>query len=885
MDNKTTETKIRSKLTLKLKPSSEAVEAKSSVPKNLENVRISNSLVQVTIKTKGRNREQPAQNVNASNLNKTEFEARKKALIKLSSEENFQADEFNVLSKIKKSEIINNEKEPLLEDHNKEQESISSNLSNKLDEIEIPEPKEEVSQEIVANNIQPTSLQDVAEVIIEEVKTDKKHQQDEYKVDNFDVREKIKQSIAEQNRAKEEREKVLEDKKKAEQINISSLVAVDKDKKKISKKNKPNDSYEEEDEKNKKNKLLIDKKEKFNSRRLQTFIVDDEDRLSYRKRLKNKNKAVIVNKEYKKIINEVVLPELITVSDLADRMAEKTGDVVKKLFLMGMVATSNQVIDADTAELIITEFGHIVKRVKDSDVEDVINTENEQDFKKLDRSPVVTIMGHVDHGKTSLLDAIRSTNVVGGESGGITQHIGASRIKTNSGKYITFLDTPGHEAFTEMRSRGANATDIVILVVAADDGVKEQTIEAISHAKAAGVPIIVAVNKIDKVGADPSRVKNELLRYEIVSEDLSGDVIFVEVSAKQKINLDKLEDAILLQAEMLELKARYQGKASGTVIETRVDQAKGVVATVLIQAGTLDIGDIIVVGTSYGKVRKMQDDKGKNIKQATPSMPVELLGLNFAPDAGDQFVEVDEEKKARDIIAYREKKKRDEKNLKNIARSTEDIFKQAGKAGIKYLPIIIKADVNGSVEAIVGALTKLNTQEVAIKVIHAATGGISESDVSLAAVSGAIIIGFNVRANVQAKEMIRVKNIDTRYHSIIYNVVDEIKLILGGMLEPIKSEEYLGQAQIRQVFKISGSGKIAGCSVIDGTIKKGSKVRLLRADVVVYDGTLKTLKRFKEDVKEAKTGFECGIALDNHEDIKENDIIECYEVIEQKRTL
>ncbi len=843
----------RSKLTLKLKlPSAgaaaPAVDPKAATNKNAENKRISNSLVQVTIK--GRKKDTtstPApEKSDGRNLSKNEFEARQKALSNLTNavDDEFDNDKFSVLSKIKKAEIA--ESEP---------EQIEPEIVSEIPAPEVEKPVEEPTKEKVST----------------------------YEVDGFDVRSKIKQSIADQNILKAQREKMLEERKKAEQ----EKAALIKDKKNPKKQGKTGKFTDEEEVENKKSKLAEIKKEKFNPRRLlQTFIVDDEEKFGYRKDRRGKNKVQIQdNKEYKKIINEVILPELITVSDLAERMAEKTGDVVKKLFTMGMVATSNQVIDADTAELIIHEFGHTVKRVKASDVEDIISTEEEANIEKLDRAPVVTIMGHVDHGKTSLLDAIRTTDVVSGESGGITQHIGASRIKTASGKYITFLDTPGHEAFTEMRSRGANATDIVVLVVAADDGVKEQTVEAISHAKAAGVPIIVAVNKIDKPGADSTRVKNELLQHEIVAEEMGGDVIFVEVSAKQKINLDKLEEAILLQAEVLELKAPYAGKASGVVVETKVDPSKGVMATVLVQKGTLDIGDIIVVGTAFGKVRKMHDDHGKNIKQATPSMPVEILGLDTAPDAGDTFVEVSEEKQARDIISYREKKKRDEKSLRNTAKSTDDIFKQAGKSGVRYLPIIIKGDVHGSVEAISGSLTKLNTEEVGIKVVHSATGGITEGDISLAAVSGAIIIGFNVRANAQAKEAARVKNVDIRYHSIIYNVVDELKLMLGGMLEPVKSEEYLGQAEIRQVFKVSGSGKIGGSSVIDGMIKKGAKVRLLRAEIVVYDGTLKTLKRFKDDVKEVKQGFECGIALDNYDDIKEGDIVECYEIVEQKRSL
>ena len=513
---------------------------------------------------------------------------------------------------------------------------------------------------------------------------------------------------------------------------------------------------------------------------LQTFIVDgDSDGSGYGGRRK-KQKVKIETKEYVKITKDVKIPELISVSDLSDRMSEKTGDVVKKLFTMGVVATSNQVIDTDTAELIVQEFGHNAIRVQDSDVENILESNNDnENIEKISRAPVVTIMGHVDHGKTSLLDAMKSTNIVDGEHGGITQHIGASRIETNSGKFITFLDTPGHEAFTQMRLRGANSTDIVILVVAADDGIKEQTIEAINHAKAANAPIIVAINKIDKPEADVNRVKNELLAHEIVAEDLGGDVMFVEVSAKAKTNLDLLEEAILLQAEILELTAPLDCKANGTTIEATIDNSKGVMATLLVQEGTLNIGDIIVAGTSYGKIKKMTNDKGKNLKTATPSMPIEVLGLDKSPNAGDGFSVVKEEKYARDIISYRSKKERDEKALKNAAKSIDDIFKQNSTNSIKYLPIIIKADVHGSVEAIETSLMKLNTDEVAIKIIHRATGGITESDVSLAEVTGAIIIGFNVRSNNATKEMAHEKNIDIRYHAIIYNVVDELKLLLG----------------------------------------------------------------------------------------------------------
>ncbi len=856
----------RGKLTLKLKVSASSSEqqmvnaAANTVSKNTESKRVSNSLVQVTIK--GRKKEIKDSDFSSASqggLSKSEFEARKLVLQNLGS----KSDEFEdsqIRLKISKSvaeeEIKNAEK-------NKKEEKVE------IVEIKSEEP-EKIADEVKATEVistRPSTYQ--------------------YEVDNFDVRNKIKESLAIQNRQKEEREKILEEKRKLE---TQKQQEKDKDKKVKAKPVKVDDLEDEAEKNNKKAKLASIKDPRLNSRRLlQTYIVDDEDGNFYgrhRKKQRSKLKEIEEGpKEYIKVTREVILPELISVADLSERMSEKAGDVVKKLFTMGMVATSNQVIDADTAELIIAEFGHVAKRVAASDVENILGVDMDSDAPELERAPVVTIMGHVDHGKTSLLDAIRSTNVVSGEAGGITQHIGASRIKTSGGKYITFLDTPGHEAFTEMRSRGADVTDIVVLVVAADDGVKAQTVEAISHAKAAGVPIIVAVNKIDKPGADSSRVKNELLSYEIIAEDLSGDTIFVEVSAKERINLDKLEEVILLQSEVLELKAPYDCAAQGVVIETKVDPSRGVITTLLIEKGTLNLSDLIVAGTAYGKVRHMVDDKGKNIKIATPSMPVEVLGLDGAPNAGDTFFVVKEEKQARDIISYRSKKERDDRNLKNSAKSLSDIFKQSGQSKIKYLPIIIKGDVHGSVEAVAGSLVKLNTEEVAIKIVHQATGGITESDVSLSSVVGAIIIGFNVRANVAAKELARIKNVDIRYHSIIYNVVDELKAMLGGMLEPIKNEEYLGQAEIRQVFKVSGAGKIGGCTVTNGVIKRGAKVRLLRDNVVIHDGALKTLKRFKEDVKEVKQGFECGAALENFDEIKEGDVIECYEIAIKKRSL
>jgi translation initiation factor IF-2 len=826
----------RSKLTLKLSPASAATA--NAVPKAVER-KLGNSSIQVTIK--GRKKEVKTDEKNFSGLNKNEFEARIKAASNSSQSPIDTSNSHEILRKISREK-----------QNNKIEESA---------EISVEEKNETETNSEVANT--------------------RATQQISADVDGFDVRNKIRQSIEITNRNKEERERILGEKKKKE-LEIIEKERLERESKKPKKFGSSANNFDNDFSKKPKSNL---KEQRVNPRKLTYIIDEDSDGRFGRKRKKGKSQQQEQSsKEYKKISREVLLPELITVSELSDRMSEKAGDVVKKLFSMGMVATSNQAIDADTAEIIISEFGHKAKRVSHSDVENVLE-ENVEIGETSPRPPIVTIMGHVDHGKTSLLDALRETDVAGGEHGGITQHIGASHIKTKTGKFITFLDTPGHEAFTEMRSRGANVTDIVVLVVAADDGVKEQTIEAISHAKAANVPIIVAVNKIDKPGADSQRVKNELLSHHIVSEDLGGEVMFIEVSAKNKINLDKLEEAILLQAEVLDLKSSYQGKSSGVVLESKVDPAKGVVATLLVQSGTLDISDLIVVGTSYGRVRKMLDDRGKLIKSATPSVAVEVLGLDNVPNAGDKFVEVSEERQAREIIAYRSRQEKEKKAMKNSVKSLTDIFKQAGSEKIKYLNIIIKADVNGSAEAINGSVLKLNNEEVAIKVVHLATGGIIESDINLAAVSGALIIGFNVRANASAKEMARLKGIDIRYYSIIYNLVDDLKLLLSGMLSPTQSEEYLGQAEIRQVFKVSGSGKIAGSFVTDGLLRRNARVRLLRDNVVIHEGILKTLKRFKEDTKEVKSGFECGISLENYEDIKEKDMIECFEVTEQKRSL
>lgn len=585
-----------------------------------------------------------------------------------------------------------------------------------------------------------------------------------------------------------------------------------------------------------------------------------------------------------KISREVILPEAITVQDLANRMSERVADVTKELMKLGMLVTASQAIDADTAELLIGAFGHKVKRVTEADVENILDyKDEEQDLER--RSPVVTIMGHVDHGKTSLLDAIRSSDVAIGEAGGITQHIGAYQITLANGEHITFIDTPGHEAFTAMRSRGAKATDIVVLVVAADDGIMAQTIEAINHAKAAEVPIIVAINKIDKPSADPLRVKQELLQHGLIAEELGGDTLIVEVSAKQKLNLDKLEETILLQAEMLNLRANSNASASGMVIEAKIDKSKGVITTLLVQRGTLKIGDIVIAGSSYGRVKVIHDDKARNLKEAIPSMPVEIWGMDSSADAGDVFNVVESEKQAREITDYRKQQKLLLKNSLNKRGSLEEMFLRSGKGVIKELPIILKGDVQGSVEAIAASIQKFNNDEAKVKILHTAVGGINESDIALAKASDAIILGFNVRANAQAAQQANSEGVDIRYYSIIYNLIDDIKAMLSGLLDPVIREEYIGHAEIRKIYNITKVGKIAGSYVLDGYISRGAGVRLLRDNIVIHEGKLKTLRRFKDDVKEVRESFECGIAFENYDDIREGDKVEVFKLIEETREL
>lgn len=586
-----------------------------------------------------------------------------------------------------------------------------------------------------------------------------------------------------------------------------------------------------------------------------------------------------------KIIREVIIPEFITVGELANRMAVRSGDVVKSLMKLGMMVTINQSIDADTAELICTEFGHTPKRVSESDVETGLKGAEDAAEFLFHRAPVVTVMGHVDHGKTSLLDALRKTNVVSGEAGGITQHIGAYQVTLPQGQKITFIDTPGHAAFTEMRARGANVTDIVVLVVAADDGIMEQTKEAINHAKAANVPIIVAINKIDKPDANPERVRNELLQNGIVTEEFGGDVMCVEVSAKQGLNLDKLEEAILLQAEVLELKANPSRDAEGVVVEAKVDRGRGTVATILIQRGTLRVGDIFVAGTEMGRVRALVNDQGKKIDHATPSMPVEILGFNGVPSAGDEFFVVETEARAREVAEFRSRRERDAKAAASARSSMEQMMSRIAAGETKELGVVIKTDVQGSLEAIAQSLDKLSTEEVSVRLLHAAVGGINESDIVLARASAGVVIGFNVRANPQARDLARRDGVDIRYYSIIYDVIDDMKAAMSGMLAPTLRERYLGAAEIREVFSNSKVGKVAGCYITDGMVRRGAKVRLLRDNVVIHEGTLKTLRRFKEEVREVKESYECGMAFENYNDIRQGDVIECYEIESVARQL
>ncbi len=602
-----------------------------------------------------------------------------------------------------------------------------------------------------------------------------------------------------------------------------------------------------------------------------------------RRREKVKLQSEVVTPSVKQI-RDVIIPDTIVVSELANRMSEKTADVVRELMKNGIMATATQVIDADTAELITNEFGHKVKRVSDSDIElDLVNNKSSQNL--VSRPPVVTIMGHVDHGKTSLLDSLRKTNVVKSEAGGITQHIGAYQIKTKNGNLISFIDTPGHEAFSEMRARGANITDIVILVVAADDGIKQQTIEAINHAKSAKVPIIVAVNKCDKPDFDPQKVKNELLQHDLIPEDMGGDIQCINVSALKKTGLDHLIEAIELQAEILELKSDPDCPATGTVIESKIEKGKGSVITLLVNSGTIRVGDIIVVGNENGKVRALINDLGDRVSEAMPSTPIEVLGLSGAPMAGDTANVVDSESKAREVAEYRSRKLKEKEAALSSRGSVEQMLANIQLGDITELPVVIKTDVHGSLEAIKVALSKLGDEKIKVKILSGSVGPINESDISLAVASSALVFGFNVRAIPKAREIAKRDLVEIRYHSIIYELIEDAKNGLAGMLDPDLQEEFIGYAEIKQVFNITNHGKIAGCSVTEGIIKRGCSFRLLRENVVVHEGKLKTLQRFKDEVKEVKFGLECGMGLENYNEIKVGDIMECFEVKEIKKTL
>jgi translation initiation factor IF-2 len=621
-----------------------------------------------------------------------------------------------------------------------------------------------------------------------------------------------------------------------------------------------------------------------------TALSADEERersvAAFRRRTQ-RLKGHAADEPKEKIAREVTIPETITIQELANRMSERAVDVIRLLMKQGQMHQINDVIDADTAQLIAEELGHTVRRVAEADVEEGLFDITDDPAAMVPRAPVVTIMGHVDHGKTSLLDAIRSTEVAAGEAGGITQHIGAYQVTSPSYGRITFIDTPGHAAFTSMRARGARVTDIVVLVVAADDGVMPQTVEAINHAKAAKVPLIVAINKIDKPDAKPERVRTELLQHEVQVESLGGETLEVEVSATKKMNLDKLLEVIGLQAEILDLKANPNRPADGTVIEAKLDRGRGPVATVLVQRGTLHIGDIVVAGAEWGRVRALVNDLGENVQDAGPSVPVEVLGFSGTPDAGDRLAVVDSEARAREVIAYRARQKREKQAARasGMRGSLEQMMKQLKASGRKEFPLVIKGDVQGSIEAIIGALDKLGTSEVGARVLHAAVGGITESDVRLAETSNAAIIGFNVRAHKEAREVAEQSGIEIRYYNIIYDLVEDVKKAMSGLLAPTLRETMLGNAQILEIFNVSKVGKVAGCRVTDGTVERGANVRLIRDNVVVHEGKLSQLKRFKDDAREVTAGQECGMAFENYQDMRIGDVIECYRVEQVQRTL
>ncbi len=754
-------------------------------------------------------------------------------------------------------------------------------------EHEAQRQKEEEEKEVVRQQIKAEKKREAEELEEQKKEAEKKAAEEARKLEAAKQKEKSFANSAPKSQSGNDDEKSHKKDKKSydyDDEDEDENPSYKKDKKSVSNASKPLTKEETfEQERKKIQKRSFEQPRRNNKINLNSYMNSDEDD-DYgfgapRRHFKKKQpKPVETSQPQEKIIKEVVIPEVITVQELANRMAEKSADVIKKLMTLGVMATINQPIDADTAQIVVEEMGHKFKRVADSDVEEGLSGPKDEVSDLLPRPPVVTVMGHVDHGKTSLLDALRETNVVAKEAGGITQHIGAYQIEVANGQKITFIDTPGHEAFSEMRSRGAKVTDIVVLVVAANDGIMPQTIEAIRHAQAAEVPIVVAINKIDLPGADPMRVKTELLQHGIAVEEMGGESLCAEVSAKKRINIEKLVEAILLQAEILDLKANPNRKGEGSVIEAKMEKGRGSVATVLVQNGTLKIGDIFIAGKEWGHVRAMFNEHGKKVLEATPATPVEVLGLQGTPAAGDNFIVVKDEAQAKEVTSYRIRKERETKLVKSAKSAMEQMLDKIKSGESKHLAVIIKADVQGSVEAIEGAITKFSNEEVSVQILHSAVGPISESDVTLAKASNAFIIGFNVRANPQARDMARRDGIDIKYYSIIYDVVDDVKKGLEGLLSPEIKEKILGYAEIRTVFNITGVGKVGGCMVTEGLVKRGSKVRLLRDNVVIHNGNLAQLKRFKEDVKEVREGYECGMSFENYNDIQVGDYIECYEL-------
>ena len=749
---------------------------------------------------------------------------------------------------------VERERQALIEKERKEQEELQKQAQEVLEETKTEEVE-------TSTSVAPTSIEEKQEPV-EKVKY--KKNKDAYEDDDEEISSNGKKKSSDKNKSS----KKFSDRK----MNFSNVVVSNSDL-----------DFDDDDEQEERSASLTSAME---------FVGTHQHRRSFAsiKRQKEKNYRKFMEhqehqepKEVQKTYHEVILPETISVKDLAIRMAEKSSDVIKTMMKLGIMATINQVIDADTAELIVMEFGHTVKRVSDADTVTSILKNDTEEAVWQSRPPVVTVMGHVDHGKTSLLDAFRQTDVVSGEAGGITQHIGAYQITNKNGRKITFIDTPGHEAFSAMRARGVNVTDIVILVVAANDGIMPQTIEAINHAKAAKVPMIVAINKIDLPEANPEKVRMDLLQQGLVVEKLGGDVLDIEISAKKKLNLDKLEELLLLQADVLELKGNTAGHATGAVIEAKMEQGRGSTATVLVQKGILKKGDIFVSGSSVGRVRELLDEFGRKVQKAEPSQPVVVLGFEGTPVAGDDFVVVESDAKAREVAEYR---KRKEKERQMVAKKSnwQELFQNIKEGKAETLPVIIKADTQGSAEAIADSLLKIKSEKVKVQVMHSGVGAINESDITLAKTTGAVILGFNVRANTNAKDQAKHDDVDIRYYSVIYNMIDDVKVLMSGLLAPVIKENFIGYADVLQVFN-AGKAKAAGCKVTEGIVKKGCGVRMLRDNVVIFEGKLAQLKRMKEDMKEVRSGMECGISFENFNDILPGDRLECFETEEIKATL